>query len=155
MRTSAGALGAGAAGPSRDQPLVDAAEPARERRVDRRAEHHRLAVHRAAGRDDQVGARHEALARPAAASARRRRPARARGSVALLRRARQHDVTTPSVAGERAQHAAEDVVREPVVERELRRRAQHREQLAGGANAAGTAGSGSKSASAYSSFSPG
>src|SRR5262245_27792094 len=38
-----------------DQPLVDAAEPRRVRRVDRNAERGRLAVHRAAGRDDQVG----------------------------------------------------------------------------------------------------
>ena len=47
--------------PLADQRLVDRAEPARERRVDARAERGRLAVHRPAGRDDEVGQRDEAL----------------------------------------------------------------------------------------------
>ena len=44
-----------------DQLLVDAAEPAAVGRVDRRAERDRLAVHRPAGRDREVGERDQAL----------------------------------------------------------------------------------------------
>ena len=48
--------------PSRDELLVDPAELALEDRPHRRAEHGRLAVHRAAGRDEHVGERDEAAA---------------------------------------------------------------------------------------------
>ena len=47
--------------PCADQLLVDAAEPAAVGRVDRHAERRRLAVHRPAGRDDEVGERDQAL----------------------------------------------------------------------------------------------
>src|SRR5947208_6096529 len=44
-----------------DEGLVDTAHPAAVGRVDGRAERDRLAVHRAAGREDEVGERDEAL----------------------------------------------------------------------------------------------
>ena len=46
--------------PSAHEPLVDRAHPAREGRVDGRSERDRLAVHRPARRDDEVGERDEA-----------------------------------------------------------------------------------------------
>ena len=51
----------GSQAPVADQRLVDAAEPAAVRRVDRHAERRRLAVHRPARRDDEVGERDQAL----------------------------------------------------------------------------------------------
>ena len=141
-------VGRAAAAALADQRLVDAAEPARRRSCTPGAQHDRLAVHRAAGRDDEVGARDQALrvdrvlgddhgrqaeradrSRAARRCAAARRRARRRGR----RAARASAGTAGSRGGGRARR---------------RRRAQHDDDAARGRRRArrGTAGSGSKSA---------
>ena len=110
--------------PVRDQPLVDGAEPAGERRVDGHAERDRLAVHRAAGRDDEVGERDEALRVDGVLGhdERRRAPApRSSSRCSAVRAARR-----PARLGSRpsrSQHVREERVPVPVVERDVGRRA--------------------------------
>ena len=76
--------------PVADERLVDAAEPAAVGRVDRRAERDRLAVHRPAGRDDEVDERDEALAVDRALGDDERRAGRATAGTPLLLGPREH-----------------------------------------------------------------
>ena len=73
--------------PLADERLVDAAEPAAVGRVDRRPERDRLAVHRAARRDDEVGERDRGSGRRPRRRGRSAMAGRAHGTyVPLLRR---------------------------------------------------------------------
>ena len=74
-----------------DQRLVDAAEPAAVGRVDRRPERDRLAVHRPAGRDDEVGERDQALRLDGVVRDDQRGQGEAPDVAPLLLGPRQHD----------------------------------------------------------------
>ena len=111
--------------PSAISACVDRAEAALERRPDRRAQGDRLAVHRPAGADHEVGVGDQRLgvdrllgddeaARPRAA-----RPAARRSAGS----------TTACVAPQPLEHPGEQVVLEAVVERDRRRRAHDDDRL--------------------------
>ena len=107
-----------------DQPLVDAAEPAAVRRVDRHAERHGLAVHRPAGRDDEVGERDQALRVDGALGDDHGRQRERADVGALLLRPRDDDGVHALVAAEVLERLREERVRVAVVERDVRRRPQ-------------------------------
>ena len=126
--------------PCADQLLVDAAEPAAVGRVDRDAERRRLAVHRPAGRDDEVGERDQALrvdglargrSPTAAASERRSRAApRCAGSRTRARRracrgARASAGRAGSSAGGRARRRAAGAARRATVAGSIAQRVEH------------------------------
>ena len=113
-----------------DQPLVDRAEPALERRPDRRAERDRLAVHRAAGARSRGRRRRSATARRSRARGRRSRPPRP-----ARRAARACAAARPTCAPARAaarSTAPNSGVLEAVVERDRGRRAHDGERLRAG-----------------------
>ena len=110
-----------------DQLLVDAAEAAAVRRVDRDAERRGFAVHRPAGGDDDVGERDQALRVDGGLRQDHRRERERAHVLALLLGARQDErvhVLEPSEVVERHR---EERVRVPVVERHVGRRPQHDE----------------------------
>ncbi len=109
--------------PVRDQPLVDRAHRAGERRPHRRAERDRLAIHRAAGRDDEVGERDQALGVDRVLGQDERRQRRLAQRVPLGRRAREHDRLHRGIGAEPLEHVSEERVPVAVVERDLGRRA--------------------------------
>ena len=112
-----------------DELLVDTAEATGEGRVHGGAQHDGFAIHRPAGRDDQVGARHQALTVQRLVGHDDPVQRHLADALALRHGARQHDGHHTLGGREALQHAREHVVLEPVVERQLRRRAQDREQL--------------------------
>ena len=110
--------------PVADELLVDAAEPAAVGRVHGHAERRRLAVHRAAGRDDDIGERDEALRVHGAIRDDHGRQVEAADVLALLLRPRQHERVDAVVPAEVVERAREQRVRVPVVERDVRRWAE-------------------------------
>ena len=115
-----------------DQPFVDRAGAALERRVDGRAQRHRLAVHGPAGGDDEV--RTSAISDCASiAWSGTRKPGMPAQRVALRGDPRQHDGLQPRAGApplQARQDRAEQVVLEPVVEGDLRRGAHHDDRAA-------------------------
>ena len=95
--------------PSATQALVHRPEPAGERRVHRRPERDRLAVHRSSGRDDEIGERDEAERIHGALRDDERRRGSALAARPLGRRARQDD----SLHVRRRSRAAEARSRRP------------------------------------------
>ena len=125
-----------------DEALVDGAEAALEGRVDGRAERDGLAVHRAAGGDDEVGVGDQGLRVDRALGDDEAAGALQLG--ALVGDARQDDGL--GLVAQAAQDVAEEVVLEAVVEGDRRRRADDGERLGGIEwSSSSTAGSGSKS----------
>ena len=107
-----------------DQRLVDGAEPAGEGRVDGHAERDRLAVHRPARRDDEVGERDQALRVDGVLGDDAATGARAPGSPSRCSGgAREDDGVHGSSRPSRSSTSREERVPVPVVERDLGRRA--------------------------------
>ena len=107
-----------------DEPLVDAPEAGRERRVDGRPEDGGLAVHRPARAHDQVGAGHQARPVDRMLGHGDRRKRQAAEALRLLGRPRQHDGPDVVAAADVLEHLVEERVLEPVVEGDVGRRAQ-------------------------------
>ena len=107
-----------------DERLVDAAEPAAEGRVDGGTERDGLAVHRPAGRDDEVGERDQALRVDGVLGDDHRREPQPLHVGALLVGARDHDRVHLLVAAEALERAREHRVAVAVVERDVGRRPQ-------------------------------
>ena len=103
--------------------LVDRAEPTGKRRVHRNAERGRLAVHRAAGRDDEIAERDEALCVDRVVGNDERRKSASEDVVALLGGARKDDGVDVSSATQPLEHVGEQRVSVPVVQGHIGRRA--------------------------------
>ena len=116
--------------PVADQLLVDAAEPAPVRRVDGDAERRCLAVHRAARRDDEVGERDQALRVDRGLREDHGREVEGAHVLALLLRPREHERVDVLEPTEMVERHREERVRVAVVERDVRRRAEHDEHAA-------------------------
>ena len=110
--------------PFADQLLVDAAEPAAVRRVDGHAERGRLAVHRPAGRDDEVGERDQALRVDGAVRAGSPTAARGAARTRAAPRSAAGRTRARSRPAEVLERLREERVRVPVVERHVGRRPQ-------------------------------
>ena len=108
-----------------EQTLVDGSKPALEDGVDRRAERHRFAIHRASGRDHDVGVGDQGLSVDRALGHHQAGGPEQLGP--LLRRAGQHDDLGVEVA-QAAQDPREQVVLEAVVQRHGRRRSHDRQR---------------------------
>ncbi len=119
----AGGVGEEAQATVGDQPLVDRAQLSCERRPHRRAEGDRLAVHGAAGRDDQVGDGDQALRVDGVLREDQRRKAQRRDRRVLLGGAGQHDGVHAVVGAEPPEHVGEEGIPVPVVQGHLGRRA--------------------------------
>ena len=109
--------------PVRDQPLVDRAHRAGEGRPHRRSERDGLAIHRAAGRDDEIGERDQALGVDRVLRQDERRQRCLAQRVALGGRPREHDGLHRGVGAEPLEDVREERVPVAVVERDLGRRA--------------------------------
>ena len=114
-----------------DQRTIHGTKRACERRPDRRAKHHCLAVHRATRRDNEIGSGDEAAGVHGALGDDHAVEAERAHGVALLSRPRQHDLVHARIGRECAQHLLEQWIVGAVVERELRRRPHDREQRLG------------------------
>ena len=117
--TSASASVSSASRPSRDQPLVDRAHRAGERRPHRRAERDCLAVHRAAGRDDEIGERDQALGVDRVLGQDERGQRGLAQRIPLRRRPREHHRLHRGIGAEALEHVGEERVAVAVVERDL------------------------------------
>ena len=108
-----------------DERLVDAAEATRVRGVDGRPQRDGLAVHRAAGRDDQIGERDHALGVDGAVRHDHRRIVQLPHVIALLIGARDYDRVDAPVPSEALEHAREQRIAPPVVEGDVGWRPEH------------------------------